>query len=316
MRMLAHMTSNLPPDYTPPSSATMLAKQDDRDALRLLIAQRRFYRRAKRWLGLRWIGMLVIGLAAPVVAVIEPDFAVWVGAVAGLWLFVGRTTLVFLQSATTARAAATQEQFDFYVYGMPSSIDRSALPSLEEIAKIAGADDQLKVIAKEEKLIKWYPIKASDSGTVSVAISQRANASYADVLLRRTAVTWGAVTAVWAVALIVASVVADLPLLTFIVGVLLPLVPALFDIVQYVGGIWRAARVRGDLARSIEEKLRGIGSAIEPGDLLVWQERIYGLRTATPEVPDLIYKLQRKANERAMHSAARQLGAKAKRSGQ
>ena len=48
----------------------MLAKQDERDALRLLIAQRRLYRRAKRWLGLRWFGMLVIGLAAPVVAVI------------------------------------------------------------------------------------------------------------------------------------------------------------------------------------------------------------------------------------------------------
>jgi hypothetical protein len=310
------MTSNHHPDYTPLSSAAMLAKQDERDALRLLIAQRRLYRRAKRWLGLRWFGMLVIGLAAPVVAVIEPDFAVWVGGVAGLWLFVGRTALVFVQSATTARAAATQEQFDFYVYGMPSSIDRTTLPPLEEIAKIAGADDQLKVIATEEKLIKWYPIKAADSGIVSVAISQRANASYADRLLRTTAITWGVVTAVWAVALIVASVIAALPLLTFIAGVLLPLLPAFLDIVQYVVGIWRAARDRGDLARSIEEKLRGIGSAIEPSDLLVWQERLYGLRTCTPEVPDFIYKLQRKANERAMHSAARQLADKAKRSGQ
>ena len=50
MRMLAHMTSNLPPDYTPPSSAAMLAKQEERDALRLLIAQRRLYRRAVKHL--------------------------------------------------------------------------------------------------------------------------------------------------------------------------------------------------------------------------------------------------------------------------
>lgn len=310
------MTSNYPSDYTPPSSAAMIAKQDEQDALRLLIAQRRLYRRAKRWLGLRWFGMLVIGLAAPVIAVIEPDLAVWVGAVAGLWLFLGRTVLVFVQSATTARAATTQEQFDFYVYGMPSSIDRSTLPSLEEIAKIAGADGQLNVVAKQEDLLGWYPIKDGDSGIVSVAVSQRANASYADRLLRTTAVTWGVITAIWAVMLIVASVAADLRLLTFIAGVLLPLLPAFLDIVQYVVGIWRAARDRGDLARSIRERLRGIGGAIEPSDLLVWQERLYGLRTSTPEVPDFIYKLQRKPNERAMHSAARQLGDDAKGSGQ
>lgn len=310
------MTKSPTPEYTAPSSDEMLAKQDERDALRLLIAQRRLYRRAKRWLGFRWFGMLVIGLAAPLVAITHPDLAVWVGAVAGLWLFLGRTALVFAQSVTTARAAATQEQFDFYVYGMPSSIERSTLPSLEEIAKIAGADAQLEVVAKEEKLIGWYPIDAADSGVVSVAISQRANASYADRLLRTTAITWGVITAVWAVLLVAASVLADLPLLTFIAGVLLPILPAFLDVVQYVVGIWRAARERGDLSRSVEEKLRGDGGAIEPSDLLVWQERLYSLRTSTPDVPDFIYKLQRKANERAMHSAARQLSEKAKRSGQ
>lgn len=310
------MTSSMSSDYTPPSSAIMLLRQDKQDALRLLIAQRRFYRHAKRWLGLRWFGMLAIGLAAPVVSVTNPDLAVWAGAVAGLWIFLGRTVLVFVQSAITAKAAATQEQFDFYVYGMPGSIDRSTLPSLEEIAKIAGADDQLEAIALKEELLAWYPIKKSDSGIVSVAISQRANASYADRLLRTTAITWGGVTTVWCLVLTAASLMAELSLLQFLAGVIMPLLPAFLDIVQYVVGIWRAARDRSDLARSIEERLRGTGDMIEPSDLLVWQERLYGLRTSTPEVPDFIYKIQRKANERAMHSAAGQLGAKAKKTGQ
>jgi len=310
------MTSSVPLDYTPPSSASMLLRQDEHDALRLLIAQRRLYRRAKRWLGLRWFGMLVIGLAAPVVSVMNPDLAVWAGAVAGLWIFLGRTVLVFLQSAITAKAAATQEQFDLYVYGMPESIDRSTLPSLEEIAKIAGADDRLEAVALKEKLLAWYPIKKTDSGIVSVAISQRANASYADRLLRTTAITWGVATAIWCVVLVAASFVAELSLLQFLAGVLLPLLPAFLDIVQYVVGIWRAARDRGDLARSIEQRLRGNEDGIEPNDLLVWQERLYGLRTSTPEVPEFIYKFQRNANEKAMHSAAGQLGAKAKKAGQ
>lgn len=308
------MTTNSPPEYTPPSSAAMLAKQAERDAFRLLIAQRRLYRRAKRWLSIRWFGMLVIGLAAPLVAVTQPDLAVWAGAVAGVWLFLGRTVLVFVQSATTARAAATQEQFDFYVYGMPGSIERSTLPSLEEIAKIAGADDQLKDVARKEKLVEWYPINTADKGAVSVAISQRANASYASRLLRTTAIMWGVITAVWVVVLLVVSVLAHLPLLTFIAGVLLPLLPGFLDVVQFVVGIRCAARERGDLSRSIEEKLRGIGDAIEPGDLLVWQERLYSLRTSSPDVPDFIYKLKRRANERAMHSAARQLSENPRRS--
>lgn len=304
------------PEYMPPSSSEMKAKQDELDSLRLLIAQRRLYRKAKRWLGLRCFGMIVIGLAAPVVSVMNPELAVWSGAVAGLWLFLGRTIVVLIQASTTAKAAATQEQFDFLVFGMPQSIERSTLPSLESIAMVAGPEEQLDAVARKEDLFGWYPMSDSDSGVVSVAISQRANASYADRLLRTTAIAWGVATAVWAIGLIIASVLVKMALLTFFAGVLLPLLPAFLDIVQYVISIWRAARDRGDLARSIQERLQGIGDPVEPGDLLVWQEQLHGLRLATPEVPDFIYKIKRRANERAMHSAARQLSDKAKETGQ
>lgn len=292
----------------------MLARQDEKDALRLLIAQRKLYRRAKRWLGLRWFGMLVIGLAAPVISVIRPELAGVAGAVAGLWLFVGRTLLVVAQTANTARAAAIQEEFDFYVYGMPRSIARSTLPSPEDIAGIAGPESELHAVARKEKLFGWYPIESSDPGIVSVAISQRANASYADRLLRSTAIVWGAITSAWGILLILASVVAGLSLTAFLAGVLMPLLPAVLDIVQYVTGIFRAAQDRGELARSIEGRLCGIGGDIEPRDLAVWQEKLYELRRSTPEVPDFIYKIQRKSNEHAMHSAARQLSGKAKKS--
>lgn len=199
---------------------------------------------------------------------------------------------------------------------MPGSIDRSVLPSLEEIAKIAGPDAELRDVAQREQLLAWYPIEDSDSGSVTVAISQRANASYADRLLRATAIVWASLTVLWLVGLSVVSVLTDLSLLQFIAGVFLPILPAFLDIVQYVVGIWRTARDRKDLANSIQERLEGTGDAIDGQDLVVWQERLYALRRSTPEVPDFVYKIQRKANERAMHSAARQLGDKAKRSGQ
>src|SRR4051794_18752516 len=104
-------------DYKPPGSKTMQRRQDEPDALRLLIAQRRLYSKAKRWLGLRWIGMLVIGVGAPVVSVLWSSLAVPSSAIAGVWLFLGRTFLLSRQTVMTAEAAAVQEQFDLHVFG-------------------------------------------------------------------------------------------------------------------------------------------------------------------------------------------------------
>lgn len=98
-------------------------------------------------------------------------------------------------------------------------------------------------------------------------------------------------------------------------GVFLPILPAFLDIAQYVFGIRRAARDRKDLAGSIQERLEGTGETIDGQDLVVWQERLYALRRSTLEVPDFVYKIRREANELAMHSVARQLGDRAKRSG-
>lgn len=310
------MPASLPPEYAPPASTDMLARQNDIDALRFLVAQRRLYSRAKWWLGLRWFGMLVIGLAAPVVSVVWPALAVVAGSVAGLWIFLGRTLLVSAQSTATTKAAATQEQFDFYVFEMPASIERSTIPSIEEISDIAGDDSKLGEVAANEKLLDWYPISSADSGTATVAISQRANASYSDRLLRTTVIVWAALTAVWVTFLIVVSIVVGISLTTFLLGVLLPILPAFLDVVEYVSGMRKAARGRGDLARSIEQRLKGNGALIDGNDLLVWQERLYELRRSTPQVPDFIYKIKRAANERAMKSAALQLGKQARKIGQ
>lgn len=301
------------PDYSPPTSSTIKSRQNDTDALRWLIAQRRLYRRAKRWLLLRWIGMVVIGIGAPVVAILWPSLAVVSGAVAGLWLFLGRTLLVFLQGSVTSKAASVQEQFDFYVFQMPDNAQRSTLPSLEDIAKVAGPDDQIRDQAAKEKLLDWYPIDTSDDGAISVAVSQRANASYTDSLLRTTAIVWAVATVVWAVGLVIASIVLHLSLSEFLLGIALPVLPAFLDVVQYVAGVWRSASARRDLAQVIETHITGADGRVEGQDLLVWQERLFDLRRTAPEIPDFLYKIRRKVNERAMHSAARQLSERAKR---
>lgn len=59
-------------EYSAPDPAHIAAAQDSTPALRLLIAQRRLYSKAKFWSFLRWIGFSAIGIAAPLVAVLVP----------------------------------------------------------------------------------------------------------------------------------------------------------------------------------------------------------------------------------------------------
>ncbi|MCX7444399.1 S-4TM family putative pore-forming effector [Corynebacterium sp. P7003] len=301
-------------EYNPPTSEVIRSRQNEPDALRLLIVQRRLYRDAKRWLGLRWFGMAVIGTGAPVVSVLSPQLAVVAGAVAGAWIFTGRTALVTLQSRASVQAAAVREWFDCYIYGMPDTNIRSVLPLRERIAKLAGPDDRLRQVAEGEDVVDWYPINVQDDGVMTVAISQRANAAYTDGLLRTTAIVWSVAITAWCLALLVVSLLMHVTLEAFLFGMLLPLLPAFLDVIQYVFGVWRSAGDRTDLARTIEERL-GEDRIPDPQELLVWQERLYSLRKEAPVVPDLLYKIKRKKYEAAMHSAASQLSYGARNDG-
>jgi len=301
------------PEYKPPTPAEMAVRQNEVDALRLLLAQRRLYRRAKRYLGVRWLGLVIIGVGAPVVAVLNPDLAVAAGGLAGVWLFLGRTWLLSIQTTLTSRAAATQELFDHLVFGMPQSVIRSGAPTLEQVSAMAGPDAELRAAAKSERLLGWYPFEGSD-GTVAVAIAQRANAAYTDSLLRTTAIVSVAVIAVWIVALLLVSVIADLTTAEFLLGVVFPVLPGFLDVVQHVASVRRSATEKGDLASAIEARVSAHPNSLRPQDLLVWQENLFSLRRGAPDVPDLIYKFKRDKNEQAMNSAAEQLVARARRS--
>jgi hypothetical protein len=256
--------------------------------------------------------MLVIGLAAPVVAVIWPQSSVVVGSIAGAWLFLGRTLLMHAQAKSAEQAAAVQEQFDFYVYEMPSGTPRPELPSLEDISSAAGPDNQLIAIAEKNAMLGWYVVAPDDPGEVAVAIAQRSNAAYSYRLLRFTGIIWSVVAVLWAAALSAVCIVTGVSLVTFLLGVLLPLLPAFLDITDYIVGIVRSAKDREALYREIESRIGSNDEPIASEHLRVWQESLFELRRDTPTVPDIIYKLQRRKNEAAMSAAATQLSKRAR----
>ena len=197
---------------------------------------------------------------------------------------------------------------------MPNSVAESTMPSPEDIADVTGPDEGLVTIATKEELIDWYTgIADEDPGLAAVPIAQRSNASYTDRLLRTTGVWWSTLTAAWMIILIIVSIAVNLSLSAFLLGIVLPLLPAFLDVVQYLMSVRKSARERADLASSIEKRLTSDEDPIGPDDLIIWQERLYESRKSAPDVPDFIYKLRRKKNEAAMAITARRLSNRAKK---
>ena len=293
-------------DYTPPSSASIATLQNDDEALRLLLAQRRLYTRAKRWQGARWIGLLILGVAAPFISILIPGSAVAVGAITGVWLFVGRTFLTAAEVRTMTKAAAVQEELDLYIFQMPGTIERTSRPTIEDIELLIRDKRGLRAAASRERLVDWYDVDPSHPGAETIAIAQRANVSYTDRLIRTAVTVWAIVTVVWLAVLLTWSALSGLAFGLILLGVLFPVLPAVLDVADYLRSTWRAAQDRADLARTIESRLED-GEPIMGQELISWQTQLYDLRRTTPQVPDWLYKITRKRNEAAMHAASKRL---------
>lgn len=298
--------------YTPPTAAAISRRQNRLDALRPLYAQRKLYSKSKRFLSFRMWGMGIIAIAAPIVAFVWPMLAVAVGAVAGAWLALGRAYFIVAEKRYTRQAAAVQELFDTYVFKMPAIAVRPETPSLEEIANIAGSDTELQAKAAQESLLDWYPIDNRDSGITAVAVSQRANVSYSQSLLKVTSRLWIWLILGWSAILVAISIMLGLSVATFLLAVFLPLASPIIELFEYWKGIHTASTERGSMSQEIEDKLKN--NEVTGEELMVWQARMYDLRIAMPQVPNVLYKLQRKTNERAMKTAARQLSDRGRQS--
>lgn len=295
-------------NYIPPTTKEILKRQDEKDSLRLLLAQRKLYSKAKKWLSYRLIGMGVIAIVAPVVAFIWPGIAVVVGAISGFWIFLGRTLFSTLERELSAEGAAVQELFDIRVFKMPKLADRTPIPTLEELAVLTGGDNTIVKQAKDEHLLGWYSVGINTNGLTAIAICQRTNTSYSKSLLNTTSKVWMGLLLFWTLFLVAFSLYLGLRFETFLMAVMLPLLPAFLDIWEFWKGFRLAEKQREKMTHEIESKINS--DSIKSEDLLLWQSRMYELRRDMPLVPDSVYNCMRNINESAMKVAARQLSDK------
>lgn len=294
--------------YDPPTVAEIMSAQDETDNLRLLLAQRRYYSRAKRWAVARYSGLGLVALLAPIVTAISSELAVVAGAVAAMSFVLGRTLFLWMERRESAKGAVVQEMFDMSVFGMPTVSAREVRVGPEQVARIVGEPKAAERAIRKEKLAGWYPLDSRLAGGDAIAIAQRANAAYSQRLLALNAAIWLWVMVGWAGVAVMLSILFDFSLTVALLSVALPVLPPLLDTFDEWRRVHNAGKERSALADEIEDALNDPTIEHVDGDrLLTWQGQIFGLRRDAPQVPNLVYKAVRNENERVMSEAATKL---------
>lgn len=284
----------------------LLCAQDRPQALSWLLVQRRMYRRAKRWSSLRLFGFGIVAVGGTMVSVLLPSAVEAVGAAAGLWMFLTGTIFLSRQRHWALPAAAVQDTFDRQVFGLRPSSAVSRAPTPEQVSDILGQSDVLTA-ARADKLPGWYRLDPRLAGPAAVALAQRANAVYSARLLERHATVWLTGAAVWASAAVALAVGTDMTVQSFLLGVMLPVLPALLD----AKNIWADARDAAQDRHRLAEDMRAQLLQRDPSEaqLHLWQDQLHRLRSSGPLVPEFLYWRSRAKNEAAMNAAAAQLSA-------
>lgn len=298
------MTNSQP--YEPPDAGAIADAQNEESNLKLLLAQRRLYSRAKTWTTVRGVGIGLIAVAAPLIAAFWEPLAVWVAAVAAGWYILNRVVFRRLERREATRGATAQELFDTAVFGMPTIAVREPRLLPEDVARVVGRGyPRRRQAFAEEKLRNWYPIQTSLPGRVAIAIAQRGNLTYTRRLLQRHAMLWLWLLCGWAVTAIVIALCFEFSLAMFLLAVALPVMPPLVDAWEEYSQIRVAGREREALANEIEDAVRSdTASPISPQQLLTWQGQLFALRRDSPLVPDWLYWLLRDRAEAEMSEAA------------
>ena len=292
--------------YEPPDANEIAGAQNEESNLKLLLAQRRLYSRAKTWTTVRGVGVGVIAVAAPLIAAFWEPLAVWAAGVAAGWYILSRVLFQRLERRDAARGARAQELFDTAIFGMPTIAVREPRLLPEDVARVVGQGYPRKRQAfAHEKLQDWYPIRTNVPGSVAIAIAQRGNLTYTRRLLLRHARLWLWLLCGWALTAIVLALCFEFSLAMFLLAVALPVMPPFVDAWEEYSQIRVAGREREALANEIEDAIMANNaSPITPQKLLAWQGQLFALRRDAPLVPDWLYWLLRDRAEAEMSDAA------------
>jgi hypothetical protein len=276
--------------------------------MELIRADTYYYIRAKRVHFLRVVGTLVFALLAPVLVFWEPAWGDGVAAIAGAWVLLGRTLLSWLEDRFVLRAVTIQEQFDVELFDLEWNESLAGPKAAPE--DISSAAMKVHKDKQASKLRDWYANDDQAPWPLNVLLCQRSSAVWG----RRGHIQYAFVIlglgVAWLIAGLVMATVAHITVGGYLIKVFLPSQPAFLDTLDLFRGHLSQSQAKEALElKTTELWTRGVGDldSVTAQDCREVQDQSYQLRRRGIQIPQLIYKLRRKQDEKAMRAAVSRL---------
>ncbi|MFF8728952.1 S-4TM family putative pore-forming effector [Streptomyces sp. NPDC015171] len=277
----------------PGASGQIKERQDQPEHLNRLLAYSHLYKTALRWRRVKTWGNVLLALTAPLFAVFLPGSTGTRGAIAAVWLVLGRTVLSGLERSATQRAVDIQELYDTKLFHLPWNQAVAGRPPVPDDVSSAA-----RHIRDREPYFDWYSVDLGDTPWPGdVLLCQRQSAVWS----RRDHHAYGTFLAiigsVWVLSIVIFALARDMALLTFLVALFLPNTPALLDTIELAQSHWQQSTKR----RQVEDDIHDVWDEHQdrPGDVPVQecrrlQDATYLLRRDGPPVPNWFYSLRRR----------------------
>lgn len=278
-------------------------QQNEPDQIDLLVAQRYLYSLAKKYFTGRSVAALALAIIGPVVAVVHPNAAGYVGLFSLAYLVIDFTVLESLENKSKESAAKVQELFDTRVLSMPwNDAVVGARPQTEVISQALANRKSID----RSQLIDWY---APEAGNVPEAfgriLCQRTNLAWDTNLRRRYAILMISVLGGVTFIALVIALKYQVTLNTLFGGLIFPLIPFIEIYIRQIIGHFRTADGTRELIERIEQPINQLMAGENVGGLdsfsRTFQDELYRHRKSCPLVFDWVYWRMRNSQEKDMY---------------
>ena len=276
--------------------------------MQLLRADTRYYLLGKRVHAIKVSGTLILALLAPVLLFWKPEWGDAVGAIAGAWVLVGRTYLSWLEDRFVLKGVTIQEQFDVELFDLEWNAGLAGLKADPE--DIHDASERVSEEKRLSKLRNWYADADRAPWPLNVVLCQRSSAVWG----RRGHFAYAAIVLsagiAWFVVGLVMAAIAHVTVSGYLIKVFLPSQPAFLDTLDLVRGHSAQSKAKDALVQETTALWnRGVLdlSSVSEQDCRDVQDQSYQLRRRGMQIPQLVYRMRRNRDEKAMKAAVAQL---------
>lgn len=278
------------------------SRQNQKQFLQYLAAQRQLYDEEKRWMGI-WaaatVGVAIFGTGA--LAIFVP-FTPYITLIAVL-LIVGEFWVLSFIKKCGQDAAKIQEVFDCELLEMPWNEVLGAKPKPQTILAAVERFDKQRNPSEWKKLKNWYTPSVGTLPFVQARVACQKENIWWDSQLRREYARWVYLaTTIFLIVIVLIGIIANWNLQQFFQGPLLLVLPVLATGFKLAYDHQKAAERLDELHEFSERLWQEASSETTNQDTITQrsrqlQDEIFRHRTEDPPVPSWFYTVRKKIYE-------------------